>query len=222
MISMVTPTAITKAAGNSQAETYHLLVPAAAELVSSTCPFGDWTPEIDTNCEDWYVLYFREGEPSSLRDQPWILFVTHALGIVHPDGTYSSLFDTYGQIENPQGSFDENQYSYATVNGTVQMSDGSELTIDLTWDMTLAELHHGGNNSAYNLINGFDRLYNDRCLTLVQLAHQQWRYGVPGQISGSIGDVDVQSMTLPWWEPFIAGRSVFTYVVSEHGGCTLR
>jgi len=219
MITVVTLATPARAAGSARATTFHLHVPAVAELLASTCPWGEWVPETDTICEDLYILYFREGQPFELREQPWRLFVNRVNFIAHPDSTGTLLTETWGLIEDPQGSFDLKKYTYAQVSGTVPMSDGSEVVVNLTWDMALAELHHGGNNSAYNVINGIDRHYNDRCLTLIQSAHQQWREGAPGQISGSVGGVDVQSLLLPSFEPFIAGRSVYTYVTAEHGGC---
>ena len=208
-----------QAAGSAQAETFHFHVPAAAEIWVSTCPFGDWLPETDTVCEDWQTLYYREAEPPDLREAPWNLWVVHVAVIVHPDGTVTELFFTEGLLENPQGSFDVKKYTYAQVSGTVPMSDGSQVAVDLTWDMALAELYHGGNNSIFNLNNGIDPHYNDRCLTLIQLAHQQWRTGPPGQISGSIGGMDIHSFILRPDHPFIAGRSIYTYVRAEHGGC---
>jgi hypothetical protein len=220
LITIVALAPPAQAAGSAQATTFHLHVPAAAELLVSTCPWGDWVPEIDTVCEDSYILYFREGQAFELREQPWRLYVNRTTFIAHPDGTGTLLNEVWGLIENPQGSFDSKKYTYAQVSGTVPMSDGSEFVVDLRWNMALAELHHGGNNSLFNVVNGIDRHYNDRCLTLIQSAHQQWRVGAPGQISGSIGGVDVQSLNLAPFEPFIAGRSVYTYVTAEHGGCT--
>ena len=40
------------APGTTQAKTFHVHVLAVAELLSSTCPFGDWLPQTDTICED--------------------------------------------------------------------------------------------------------------------------------------------------------------------------
>jgi hypothetical protein len=107
----------------------------------------------------------------------------------------------------------------ASVVGDVPMNDGTTLHIDLTWDMTAVPLEHGGNNSLYNVELGIGGHFADRCNTLNQLAHQQWRAGEPGQITGSIGGTHVQSMPHLRNDPFTAGRSVFTVTEAVHGGC---
>jgi hypothetical protein len=220
LLPLLTLAAGVQAGQGPRAETFHLHVPAVAEWISSTCPWGEeWFPGVDTRCVDYYVLYFREGEPSQLRHEPWRLYVVLSDWMVHPDGTATFLNETWGLLESPQGSFDEKKYTFAGVSGSVPMSDGSQLAVDLTWDMRLAELHHGGNNSAFNPANGIDRHYNDRCTTIIQNAHQQWRRGTPAMISGSIGGVAVDSLYTRPDEPFIAGRSHFIYVTVEHGDC---
>jgi hypothetical protein len=203
--------------------TQHLKVPAAAEFFGSTCSIAFEEeappPSSDLTCEFFYVLYFRESEPSSLRDAPWGLYVQHFADVLHPDGTGDNLFFADGLIDDPQGSFDLKHYTSAAVQGIVPLSDGEEIAVDLAWDMAAAELQHGGNNSAFNIFNEIDRHFADRCHTLNQLAHQQYRSGEPGQISGSIDGVNVDDLFRPSGEPFIAGRSVFTYVDVAHGGC---
>ena len=219
LVAVAVPASHAQASDSAKAETVHNHVPAVAEVLISTCPFGDWLPQTDTICEDWDIFYYREGDPSELREQPWRLYIYHPAWIVHPDGTATLLYEIDGLLENPQGSFDEKSYTYAQVSGNVPMSDGSEVAVDLTWDMAQAELHHGGNNSIYNQNHGFDPHYNDRCLTLNIFAHQQWRAGAPGEISGTVGGVDIQSFFLRPDMPFTAGRSVFTMIYVEHGGC---
>src|SRR5262245_34930 len=88
----VAPVTTAWAAGSASAETFHLHVPAAAELFTGTCPFGaDWVPQTDTLCDDWYILYYREGQPFELREQPWILFVQHDALMAHSDGTFTLI-----------------------------------------------------------------------------------------------------------------------------------
>ena len=203
--------------GSAPAFTFHLKVPAAAEFFGTSCP-NEW-PAIDTRCEDIGVLYYRESEPSTLRNAQWSVFVHHQAVVLHPDRTVTGLFDIGGILENPQGTFDEKTFTFASVHGSVPMSDGSTADIDLTWDMAAAQLNHGGNDSLFNVINGINRHYADRCLTVNSLAHQQWRAGAPGQITGSIMGTNVEEWDRPEFEPLIAGRSVFTFVYVEHGGC---
>ena len=203
----------------SPATTFHQKVPAVARVYTSTCLDLEEPPAVDTECEDWFAIYSLESEPRSLRDAPWVLAVNHAAATLHPDGTATEHFDLQGVVENPTGTFDLDRYTFAEVSAAVPMSDGSVIDVHLHWDMAAAPLHHGGNDSLYNVENGFDRQYADRCLTLVQLAHQQWRAGPQGVISGSLGGVDVQSLTIGHNDPFIAGRSVFTYVEAAHRGC---
>jgi hypothetical protein len=222
VFAIVAPITAASAAGAGPAETFHLHVPGVAEFIYSTCPYGDWVAPTDTVCEDWMIQYFRHDIPSQPGELPWTLAVHRWVWIAHPDLTFTDLYATYGWIENPQGSFDLKRYAYAQVNGAVPMSDGSAVAVDLVWDMALAELHHGGNDSAYNPVNGIDRHYNDRCVTINQFAHQQWRWGTPDTISGTVGGIEVHSLgfIMPG-EPFTAGKSVFTCVTAQHGGCTI-
>jgi hypothetical protein len=212
ILQIASPSAPVKAAN---ATIYHEFVPAGAELSGNNCP--QVTPQTDTQCEDFYVLYWLGGLQQS--DVHWGLFVRHAVAIFHPDGTVTDLSESDGFLENPHGTFDMNKYTYAQVNGSVPMSDGSAINVDLTWDMGLAELHHGGNNSAYNLNNGITRHYASPCLTLNQIDHQQWRAGAPGMVTGTIGGIVAQSLTMYPDEPFIEGRNHWTYVSVTHGGC---
>jgi hypothetical protein len=188
-------------------------------MTASTCPFTDEPPAQDTFCHDWIIVYGREASPRELRDAPWALFAFHSTFTWHADGSFTPASEGFGVAFDPIGTFDEKRYTTATVSGTVPTSDGGQVAVDLAWDMSLAELNHGGNNSAFNVVNGIDRHVNDRCLTLIHNAHQQWRSGPPGVISGTIDGHDVDSLYRPDFEPFIAGRSHFTVVTVEHGGC---
>jgi hypothetical protein len=201
------------------ATTFHLKVPAVARVFASTCLELEVPPAVDTHCEDWVALYFREEEPNALRDAPWVLSVAHSAATLHPDGTETVHFDAVGFVENPIGAFDLKRYTFAQVSAAVPMSDGSVFDVHLRWNMADAPLHHGGNVSLFNVEFGIDRHYVDRCVTLINLAHQQWRAGPPGVITGSFAGVDVQSIPLASNEPFIAGRSLFTYAEVAHGEC---
>src|SRR4051794_8457407 len=172
--------------GATPAVTFHVLVPAAAEFFGSTCEGKPYPPPIDTYCDDIYVIYYRESEPSTIRTAQWGLDVHHVVVVQHPDGSTTDLVDTFGTLVNPEGSFDQKTFAAAAVRGSVSMSDGSTAEVDLTWDMADAELHHGGNDSSFNVVKGIDRHFSNQCLTVNSFAHQQWRAGSPGQITGSI------------------------------------
>lgn len=210
------------AAAAAPATTVHVKVEAVARFFGSTCPFTDDLPESDTVCEDIIVLYFREAEPSTLRDAPWRLVVENNAVILHPDGEVTDLFSGVGVLEDPQGSFDLKTFATASVKGTVTLSDGREVDVDVAWDMSSVPLEHGGNDSLFNIEFGIDRHFADPCLTRIQLAHQQWRAGAPGQLTGTAAGLDVQDLYLMPNDPFIAGRSHFVYVDVEHGGCIPR
>ena len=195
-------------------------VPAIARFFASTCPFTDELPETDTVCEDVIVLYLRESSPSTLRDAPWLLQVVNNAVVLHPDGTVTELFSGFGELENPEGSFDLKTFATASRSRHCStLSDGREVEVDVSWDMRSVPLQHGGNDSLYNVEFGIDRHYADRCLTLNQLAHQQWRAGAPGTITGTAAGLDVGDLYLMPNDPFLAGRSVLTYVEVAHGGC---
>jgi hypothetical protein len=212
---LVSPAAVAAPA----AETFHLKVDGVARWFGSTCADVVEPVAVVTECEDLFVLYFREAPAQDLREAPWVLLIQHGAATLYPDGTVDEHYDVVGEVENPEGSFDLKRFAFANVSATVPMSDGSELDVDLAWDMSSVALQHGGNDSLYNVEFGIDRHEADRCFTLNQLAHQQWRSGEPGQITGTVGDVDVQSIPHLANDPFTAGRSVFTVTATDHGGC---
>lgn len=207
------------AGADGSALTFHTLVPAAAEFLGDTCFHGVYPPVADRTCEEIYVIFYRESEPSTLHDAGWGVDVQHDIFVQHPDAPDTVLLNIYGTLDSPQGSFDEKKFTSAAVRGSVPMSDGSVADVNLTWDMAAAPLQYGGNDSAHSIANGIDRHVATRCLTVNDFAQQQWRSGAPGKITGSIIGTDVESWDRPDGEPFIAGRSHFTFIYVEHGGC---
>ena len=85
--------------------------------------------------------------------------------------------------------------------------------------MRSVPLQHGGNDSLYNVEFGIDRHYADRCLTLNQLAHQQWRAGAPGTITGTAAGLDVGDLYLMPNDPFLARPLGLNLCRGRLGGC---
>lgn len=205
------------AIGESRAFTAHFHIDGAAVLQGSTCPFGDWTPTVDTECEDWLVVFFKESAPRQHNRSPWFVELFRARVIVHPDGTVDVVQEAYGITDAFDASFDERHLLSASVRAAIPMSDGSTRTVDLAWDGTNAPLQVAGNNGPFNISNGFFRHYVDRCVTFNRNTHQTYRANV--DIVGMIDGTDVHA--LPYiapFDPFIS-RGSFSIVVAEHGGC---
>lgn len=205
------------AAASPRAETFHVVVDGVAEVLGSTCPFGDWRPAAPTPCEDWHVLYFKESEPPQHRRSPWGVQLTRARVLVHPDQTVDVLYEASGVTYDLTGTFDERHLTGASVRAAVPLSDGSTGVVDLVWDGTVAPLQVAGNNGPFNLAGGFDRHGVDRCFTFNRNAHQVYRanVGLARTVDGT--DVSAFPYVAPF-DPFLS-RARFTSVQVGHGGC---
>lgn len=205
------------AIGESRALTAHFHIDGAAVLQGSTCPFGEWTPTHDTECEDWLVIFFKESAPRQHNRSPWLVELTRARVIVDPSGDVDVLEEAYGITDVFEGSFDERHLLSAKVRAAIPMSDRTTRVVDLAWNGTDAPRHVAGNNGPFNISNGFPRHYVDRCITFNRNTHQTYRANV--DIVGTIDGTDVDA--LPYiapFDPFIS-RGSFSIVFAEHGGC---
>jgi hypothetical protein len=202
------------ATGGSRAQTAHFQIDGAAVLQGSTCPFGDWTPTEDTECEDWLAVFYKESAPRQHNRAPWQLQLVRARVIVRPDSVEMLEF-AEGVTDVLEGSFDERHLLSASVRATIPMSDGSTRAVDLAWDGSSAPLQVAGNNGPFNISNGFPRHYVDRCFTFNRNTHQTYRANV--DITGTIDGTDPS--TLPFiapFDPFIS-RGSFVLVLADHG-----
>jgi hypothetical protein len=83
-----------------------------------------------------------------------------------------------------------------------------------------APLQVSGNTGPFQAGMDIDWHVVDPCLTINNLAHQQYRFGSAGMVTGTIGADDVEDLFLPLGtEPFIAGKSVFNLVIAPHADC---
>lgn len=203
-------------AGN--AETFHYTVDGVAEVVGSTCPFGDWTPSVATACEDWVALLYRTSPtPGQHNRVPWRLELIRAGVVVHPNGDVDVVWEAYGIGEDIEATFDERHLRFATVRASVPMSDGSTRHVDLAWDGSATPLRTDGNHGPFNQANDVDRHYVDRCYTMNAHAHQTYRANVAA--TGTIDGTAVDDFPyLAQFDPFL-GRGHFNVVFVRHGGC---
>lgn len=201
-----------------RATTFHVVVDGVAEILGSTCPFGDWRPAVATTCEDWHVLYFKESRPPQHRRAPWGVELVHARVVVHPDLRVDVLHEAAGVTYDLVGSFDERHLTGASVRAAVPLSDGTTGHVDLVWDGAEAPLQVAGNDGPFNIAGGFERHGVDRCFTFVRNAHQVYRANVG--VTGVIDGTDVA--TFPYVAPFdpFLSRARFTFVGVNHGGCS--
>lgn len=193
-------------------------VDAAAVFQTSSCPFGDWAPTVDTECEDWLVLLYRASPDSRQHNRtPLRVEYRHGRVVVHPDLSVDVLEEQHGDTADLVGSFDETHLLSASVRATVPMDDGTHRLIDLVWDGRSSARRTAGNNGPFNQSSGTPRHYADRCITFNAHAHQTYRAntGITGSVDG-VG-VDEFPYVAPF-DPFIS-RGRFTVVIVTHGGC---
>lgn len=204
-------------ASASDVDMYHETVTGLAEIYVSDCPW-DAPPTDLAICNDAMVLYYQPGQPGEpARREPWRAVVYQMQGRFHAEiDDFEVLWERWGVSTEVAGHVDTQHLSGAYVRGSVPMSDGATVEVNLTWDMTGQPI----------VVDGMDgpieegtvpwgTTYADRCLTQNYLAHQRWRGD--GAITGTIGDIDVADMLPAPRDPFIEGQSVFTKVITEHG-----
>jgi hypothetical protein len=219
VLSVMTFTAVPASAGASAPGTFTETdqTQGVAELLGSTCPFGDWAPIVDTVCEDWQVLLYRESVPADRRTTAWRVGLVRDQVLVHPDGSYDVLMLASGDVPATDSAFDEIHLKFARVNAAIAMSDGTTRIVDLDWDGTASPLQTAGNDGPANLASGTPPHVSDRCFTLNLHAHQTYRSNVA--LAGVVDGTDVRD--LPYvapYDPFL-GRGLFTITYAGHGGC---
>lgn len=156
------------------------------------------------------MIYFQAGYGNeAARRQPWILAVDEEHGRYHADtNTYEFEWARSGRTEVAQGYIDTTHMLDASVSGSVPMSEGAAVDVDLRWDMSATEVQNS------NGLAGGDR-YFDRCTTSNYLFNRRFRQG--GTVTGSLDGVDTASLYSPQWGlPYVSGRAVSTFVVTEH------
>jgi hypothetical protein len=62
----------------------------------------------------------------------------------------------------------------------------------------------------------------DPCFTVNYTFHQRYRYGADGMLTGTVGGIDVGDLFEAPGEPFMAGGSVWSFIVAPHGECAAR
>lgn len=206
--------------GARKIESFHLLVTGAAEILASNC---SWDAPVDsgTECVDTYVLYAQEGVPNQqVRRRPWYVLVFETTVLINIEGTPPTVVhERFGLLEDPVGSMDIVRLRTASVTASVPMDDGSTYDVDLDWDMSDSPFHVSGNDGPINndVIPWGSHLVDD-CLTQNFHAHQSWRRGDGGAITGTLDGTDVNDLLIPSDEPFV-GRGVFTITIASHGDC---
>ncbi len=205
------------AAAASRAETGHLIVDGFAEVFESTCPFGDWVPEVATECEDWIASLFKESAPKQHNRAPWGVFLVRARSLVHPSGVVDTLDETSGVTYEVESDFDERHLRFARARASVPMSDGSTRQVNLAWDGSDVRLQVAGNTGPYHLNRGTSHHGVSRCFTTNHNYQQTYRAYVSA--TGTVDGVDVADIPYSQLhDPFI-GRGRFTAVEVVHGAC---
>ncbi len=204
-------------------EVYVENVTAAAEVTLSTCPWGP-PSEVGIICTDTYLLYFQARHAGGTGPTPpWTLYIFETTWLaVGGEEEYEQIGERDGIAPAPDGYVDAEHMRTAAVRGSVPMSEGDPIAVDLQWDLSDAEIQVSGNNGP---IGGFSWGLHGRdgCAVANLLAHQRWRWDFDG-IAGTLGGVDIEDLYLPDFYPhvFIEGRSTFKVILNQTGvNCTL-
>ena len=192
-------------------------VTAAADTTVSTCP---WAPpnQVGLVCTDTYLLYFQArwtGETGPRA--PWSLFIHETTWVSVSDEDFELVSERFGFGPAPDGFIDAQQLSTAAVRGTIPMSEGDPIAVDLSWDLSDADTQVSGNDGPIE-DRSWGRNGRDGCMVQNWLAHQRWRSSYRG-LTGSLGGVDVAHLHLPldWPAVFIEGRSTFKIIINQTG-----
>jgi hypothetical protein len=201
-------------------------VTAYAQAQVSTCP---WVPPGAPGivCVDTFVWYFQAGFSAVPQagypvlpgaKQPWILGVAEETWVSVDEEEFELTDVRYNFVTDADGYVDAQHMRVAAVRGSVPMSEGDPIAVDLQWDLSDAELQTAGNDGPVegSTWGGSGR---DGCQVRNLLAHQRWRWDFDG-ITGTIGGHDIEThYYLPNEFPsvFIEGRSTFKIIINETG-----
>ena len=195
-------------------------VTAAAEVKVSTCSWDELPSQLGDICTDTYLLYFQARRNGTTGPpEPWSIFIYESTwAYVGGEEEMEFVDDRFGFTPAPDGYVDAQHLRTAAVRGTVPMSEGDPIAVDLRWDLSAAEVQVSGNHGP---VEGFSwgRRGLDGCMVQNWLAHQRWRRDFQG-VTGTLGGVDVARLYLPTQGPgavFIEGRSTFKIILNQTG-----
>jgi hypothetical protein len=209
---------LTAAPVQASAITFHVHVPYVAEFRASTCPWEEGAVPDGTICDESYGILFLEYLPQDSQNPHWGFFLSTWKTIV---GAFYDYDFANGLVLDPTHTYDTKTFATASVSASVPMDDGSTIAVDLAWDLSNAPLQVSGNTGPYQSGNEIDWHMFDGCATLNTIAHQRYRFGADGMLTGTLGAVDVETLFegAIGFEPFMAGGSIYTYVTAPHGDC---
>ena len=200
-------------------------VTAYASTHVSTCP---WVPPgaAGIECVDTIVWYFQAGYSAVPQadfpvlpgtKQPWILGVAEETYVSVDEEEFELTGVRWNFVTDADGYVDAQHMRTAAVRGSVPMSEGDPIAVDLEWDLSDADLQVAGKDGPVegDTWGGSGR---DGCEVVNLLAHQRWRSDFDG-ITGTIGGHDIAHYYLPneWPSVVIEGRSTFKIVINEVG-----
>jgi hypothetical protein len=194
-------------------------VTAAAEVYITTCPWDTASLSIGDICVDTDVSIFQVRDAGTTGPpQPWSISVVEFTGVfVGGDEQFVLLSERYGVAPAEDGYVDAQHMLTAAARGTVPMSEGGPVAVDLRWDVSDADVQVSGNHGP---TEGFSwgRHGLDGCMVQNLLAHQRWRADFQG-ISGTLGGTETADLYLPTDFPavFIEGRSTFKIIINQTG-----
>jgi len=209
---------VAQAAAGGAAQTFHYkeFSQGANVVFSPNCPFGDWTPAVDTVCDTWTVWYVRfdksvDGGPIDRSGAPFHAEVDHEVDLVHPDGSGVTLTFEVGTAP-VDGTYDAAHLSAAhmvavTVGLNTVDPDTGQLTptgrsaslSPFTWTAASGTYEWGNDGPAFG---GGPRHLSTRCETTNQLAHQKDTVGyVSGSLDGVPISADYQLVQIPGLTP---------------------
>jgi hypothetical protein len=192
-----------------------------AAVFADTCPLE--IPDVDTPCTQYVVFYDREDlpeggllppdQPGGRAKAPFVAFVAIVDIVVHPDGTADESLRASGSTFGATGTYDKTLLSEVSVAGSVPMSDGSVIDLDLQWasDGSVVKSGNAGSESEDNGLPA--RHFGDPCTTANFNDHQKYALG---SITGTIGGIDVESFAFRYAFLF---NNWFHWTIVTHETC---
>jgi hypothetical protein len=221
--------AATSTASDTQSS-FRELARGAIVVVSPNCPFGDFAPEQDTQC-DTYVVWYVQNAGSTLghpdiEESAFHAEVDHFVDVVHPDGTFVNVLTEFG-VAAASGTYDEQHLTSArmdaveipmmTIDGDTgdPVPNGTTTSLGtFTWTAA-SPIYVWGNDGP--ALGGGPRHIQTPCGPIGTLAHQKDTVGyVTGTINGASIDNFFQQIQIPGIEPTDGTGYIFDNAFKFH------
>lgn len=183
------------------------------------CPDTVALPPPGTVCTDTVIQIAREavaidGGGLSAVNTPWSAFLQQATLTFQATGDPVATDERFGfvpSIDDASVTYDRQHLAFASVRTDIPMSDGSTVTVDMSWQAISDRMVFGNDGPALSDF-GLVRHSVDRCATQVNQSHQKFR------VAAMTGTLDGDSVHSYQSSPsgFISFNH-FVFIDATHG-----